>query len=397
MTLQNHCPACGAETNHLRLWSKNGCQILKCGDCGLGSAVAHGFDPSSYYTEAYFDGTLTDGYADYVGSEPVIRNEFRRIVSNLRRRIPAGKLFEIGAAYGFFLREAKPYYEVHGIEIAEKAAAFARLGGLDVQSGPVTKDAFEIIGPVDVIVMLDVIEHLEKPDLALQLCSEYLKPGGVLLVTTGDFGSLFAQISGKSWRLMTPPQHLWYFTERSLSQMARRFGLLTEQFEHPWKQVPLSLVIFQLARMTGIKLPLYRLSLLSRVGLPSNLFDALRVTFRKPRNQASAVSAQREHCGAVHNVEQIHRRPKKNIPRAEAKLRRDINVDGPLARFRPFCAVLAFSVLDSRDACPYPVVGAPVDTRGCGAKPCRPPANMHPPADRYIATIGTALFSDCEG
>ena len=152
MPPHQYCPACGAETNHLWLWSKNGCQILKCGDCGLGSAVAHNFDPISYYTEAYFDGTRTDGYADYVGSEPVIRNEFRRIVSNLRRRIPAGKLFEIGAAYGFFLTEAKPYYEVHGIEIAEKAAAFARLGDLDVQSGPVTKDAFEIIGPVDVIV-----------------------------------------------------------------------------------------------------------------------------------------------------------------------------------------------------------------------------------------------------
>jgi SAM-dependent methyltransferase len=294
MPPHRYCPACGKETNHLRLWSKNGCQILKCGDCGLGSAVAHSFDPLSYYTESYFDGTRTDGYADYVESEPVIRNEFRRIVSNLRRHIPAGKLFEIGAAYGFFLTEAKPYYEVHGIEIAEEAAAFARLGDLDVQSGPVTKDAFEIIGPVDVIVMLDVIEHLEKPDLVLQLCSEYLKPGGVLLVTTGDFGSLFAQISGKSWRLMTPPQHLWYFTKHSVSQMARRFGLLTEQLEHPWKQVPLSLIIFQLGRMAGIKLPLHRLSLLSRVGLPINLFDALRVTFRKPRNDPSAVSVQRD-------------------------------------------------------------------------------------------------------
>ena len=93
MPPHQYCPACGAETNHLRLWSKNGCQILKCGDCRLGLAVAHSFDPLSYYTEAYFDGTRTDGYADYVGSEPVIRNEFRRIVNNLRRRIPAGKLF----------------------------------------------------------------------------------------------------------------------------------------------------------------------------------------------------------------------------------------------------------------------------------------------------------------
>jgi SAM-dependent methyltransferase len=282
MQPNKYCPACAVETNHLRLWSKNGCQILKCSDCGLGSAVAHSFDPSSYYTEAYFDGTHRDGYANYLESEPVIRREFRHIISSLRRIIPCGKLFEIGAAYGFFLAEAKPYYEVHGVEIAEKAARFARSGDLDVQSGPVTKDIFETIGPVDVIVMLDVIEHLEKPDLVLQLCSEYLKPGGVILITTGDFGSLFAQLLGKGWRLMTPPQHLWYFTKQSVSQMARRFGLIPEKFEHPWKQVPLSLMIFQLSRMVGRKFSLDRLSLLNRVGLPVNLFDALRVTFRKP-------------------------------------------------------------------------------------------------------------------
>jgi 2-polyprenyl-3-methyl-5-hydroxy-6-metoxy-1,4-benzoquinol methylase len=198
MPSYKYCPACAAETDHFRLWSKNGCQILKCGDCGLGSATAHNFDPSSYYTEAYFDGTHRDGYADYVASEPIIRREFRRTISNLSRSIPAGRLFEIGAAYGFFLAEAKPYYEVHGIEIAETAARFARSSDLDTQSGPVTKDAFEKTGPLDVIVMLDVIEHLEKPDLALQLCSEYLKPSGVLLVTTGDFGSLVAQLSGKA-------------------------------------------------------------------------------------------------------------------------------------------------------------------------------------------------------
>src|SRR3954447_19908342 len=98
MPPRKYCPACAAETDHLDLWSKNGCQILKCRDCGLGAAVAYSFDPSSYYTEAYFNGTHTDGYADYLGSESVIRSEFRRIVSNLRRRIPAGKLFEIGAA-----------------------------------------------------------------------------------------------------------------------------------------------------------------------------------------------------------------------------------------------------------------------------------------------------------
>lgn len=276
-----YCPACASETHHSALWTKNGCQILKCDECGLGSATTSDFDPSSYYTKAYFDGNHVDGYADYIGSEPVIREEFRGIVNSLRYAIPTGKLFEIGSAYGFFLMEAQRYYEVHGVEIAEDAAAFARSRGLDVQSGAVTKETFERIGPVDAVVMLDVIEHLEDPASVLQLCGDYVRPGGAIVVTTGDFGSRFARISGKYWRLMTPPQHLWYFTKPSIRKMAARYGLELEYFTHPWKKVPVSLVLYQLGRMSAIKLSHESLSFFNQIGLPINLLDAMRVIFRK--------------------------------------------------------------------------------------------------------------------
>jgi hypothetical protein len=45
--------------------------------------------------------------------------------------------------------------------------------------------------------------------------------------------------------------------------------------------VPLSLVLYQIGRMIGIKLPPERLTALSNVGLPINLFDSMRVILRK--------------------------------------------------------------------------------------------------------------------
>src|SRR6266436_2474824 len=175
MLAVRYCPACATQTHHLALWTNNGCQILKCKGCGLGSAMVLGFDPSSYYTKAYFDGRHPDCYADYIGSEPVIRKEFRSVVKSIRCAAPTGRLFEIGSAYGFFLMEAQPYYEVHGVEIAEEAAAVARSRGLDVQSGAVSRQTFEQVGPLDAVVMLDVIEHLEDPASVLQLCADYLR------------------------------------------------------------------------------------------------------------------------------------------------------------------------------------------------------------------------------
>jgi SAM-dependent methyltransferase len=135
------------------------------------------------------------------------------------------------------------------------------------------------IGEVDVITMFDVIEHLPQPGEVLALCYRYLKPGGIIVITTGDFASMMARWTGTNWRLMTPPQHLWYFTKESLRRFSRQFGLAMEHFDHPSKRVPLSLIVFQLQRMLGVRGS--SISVASRVAIPLNLFDAMRVVLRK--------------------------------------------------------------------------------------------------------------------
>ena len=61
--------------------------------------------------------------------------------------------------------------------------------------------------------------------------------------------------------------------------LAARLGLTIESIDHPWKQVPLSLIGFQLRRMLGLS---RRVASTSTAGIPINLFDAMRVVFRKP-------------------------------------------------------------------------------------------------------------------
>jgi SAM-dependent methyltransferase len=274
------CPACGRATAHRLLYVKSGCDILQCRECGLGRTEATGFDPSSYYTGDYFDGGHSDGYADYLGAEPVLRREFAHTVEFIRRYCSGGRLLDVGCAYGFFLQEAKPFFEAFGVELAEDAAAHGRKSGLNVVTGVADEALFGQLGTMDVIVLLDVIEHLPSPRETLDLCARHLNPGGIIVVTTGDFGSLSARLTGARWRLMTPPQHLWFFTAPSMRRLAAALGLEFAHFDHPWKIVPLSLITFQLERMLG-RQPA-RAPSASRVGLPVNLFDAMRVVLRKP-------------------------------------------------------------------------------------------------------------------
>lgn len=276
--MQLSCPACAISTEHRALFVKNGCEILQCSACGLGRAVAVNFDPAGYYTGDYFSGRRPDGYADYLDTEPVLRREFARTLRFIRKRRPAGRLLELGCAYGFFLQEAAPYYDIQGLEISDDAAAFCRQRGLPVLTGVADEATFAQLGRFDVIVLLDVIEHLVDPARTLALCSRHLESGGVIVITTGDFSSLYARLSGRNWRLMTPPQHLWYFTPESMNRISTSVGLRPEVCDHPWKQVPISLISFQLARMLGIKASA---SPGSRIGIPVNLFDAMRCVLRK--------------------------------------------------------------------------------------------------------------------
>ena len=80
---------------------------------------------------------------------------------------------------------------------------------------------------------------------------------------------------------MTPPQHLWFFTPESIQRLSHSLGLALEACDHPWKLVPLALIEFQMRRLLGRD---HRpaADFANHIGLPVNLFDAMRCVLRNP-------------------------------------------------------------------------------------------------------------------
>jgi SAM-dependent methyltransferase len=216
-----------------------------------------------------------------VQAREVLHSQFQQDVALLNKLgAKRGRLLELGCAYGFFLDQAKDYYEVSGVELCEAAVQACKARGhLDVYHGQVSKESLARFEKVDVVVMLDVIEHLADPLEALEAAADKLNVGGLLLLTTGDFASLLARVAGSRWRLMTPPQHLWFFTPRSFEVLSSRLHMEVIYLDHPWKRVPFGLIIYQLCRFLSIQptLPAW----VHRFGIPVNLFDAMRIVFRK--------------------------------------------------------------------------------------------------------------------
>lgn len=271
------CPVCHVESVKWKFTVK-GYPIHECKQCGLGlTEVPQEMDILSIYDDSYFQGGQVDGYIDYLGSEKILRKQFAEELSQLQKHANNShrSLLEIGCAYGFFLEEAKKRFEVKGLEVAESAVAFCRTRGLDVSPGILDNAQIDKMDKFDVVCFFDVIEHVTDPEEFLSSVARITSKGGIIMFTTGDFKSLISRIMGKKWRLMTPPQHLFFYTRKSIEKLLENAGFQLVELTSPSRIVPMELFFYQLNRITGIRIPWLEKKF--KGGIRINPLDIMRV------------------------------------------------------------------------------------------------------------------------
>ena len=155
-----------------------------------------------------------------------------------RHRPGRGRLFEVGAGAGFFLKAAeRAGWTVAGIEISMEGVEFAttRLG-LDVRRES-AEDVSVPASSVDVAVMFDVIEHLLDPVAALRRVRDVLRPGGLLVVSTPNLNALTRLALGSEWAVLSPAEHLYNFSAATLGRLLTRAGFEGVAFERHYDGV----------------------------------------------------------------------------------------------------------------------------------------------------------------
>jgi SAM-dependent methyltransferase len=174
---------------------------------------------------------LHDLYRDmrddaYLREEAGRRATARRLLELIQRHVAGGRLLDVGCGHGLLLDEARRRgFEVSGIELSRSAAAYAR----DVLELDVTEDTLDDVhGSYDVIVLADVIEHLDDPAAALRTCANLLADRGALCVVTPDPASPTARLAGPRWWGLVPA-HTCLLPRRTLRELLAAEGLVISE------------------------------------------------------------------------------------------------------------------------------------------------------------------------
>lgn len=218
------CPLCGSASTcvRLRLHERD---CLRCRACTL--EFLHP-QPSAEALQAVYD---RDYYRPWLWEmtdddlEAMKLRTFRWQLKLVRRYGGGGNLLDVGCALGAMLRAGQEAgYVPFGVELNPAAVERARQHAQDVRCGTLAQAGYAP-DTFDIVTMTDLLEHVHDPASTLREVRRILKPGGVLLITTPNTGSLGARLLGRHWPHYKI-EHLFYFNRKALRMLLAEFEIL---------------------------------------------------------------------------------------------------------------------------------------------------------------------------
>lgn len=287
-----HCPVCkGASAS--RTMMRGIYTLYRCSQCTFVFVFPLPADIAAIYSKEYFhgDGVLRQqfGYADYEQDKAAMHDVFVALLKKFEKHTSGRRVFDVGAATGYFLDIARSRgWKTGGIEISSFAGGQAHAKGHDVSVGRFDvpfADGHSLKG-YDVLTMWDVLEHMGDPRMAIKNSHELLLPQGLLAINTVNIYSFVARMMGKRWHLMVPPEHVSFFSPESLRRLLSENGFRVVHMGTLPKKFTLSYICMILSHhflqkcfirfARAFDTPFWR-----RVALPLNLHDNIFVLAEK--------------------------------------------------------------------------------------------------------------------
>lgn len=211
--------------------------VLACPLCQVAQTfpVLSAREVERYYTREYY---AIDESIALEASRQSMRERAARI-RRIRRYLKSGRLLDVGAGMGLFLKTARESgFEVQGLELSREAARLGKkLWDLDIAHGDLLTAALPG-SHFDVVTLSHVFEHIDDPVTAARLLHETTRKGGLLVIGVPNFASAQARLFRERWFHLDVPRHRFHYTPQSLSSILRTTGFSIVEVnylsEHNW-------------------------------------------------------------------------------------------------------------------------------------------------------------------
>jgi len=249
--MNRSCPLC-ENRNPSHLWTitrfEQPFDIKVCPDCSMiyQDPLPEAHQVEELYDQAYYTGQGGQGRYTYLdertnprGHRAVNRARIRFLLRIWRRlRDPASQtpeypvFLDVGCSFGALVQEAQMAgCDAHGIDISGYAVQEGIRAGLDIRKAtPESLPSWS--SPLDLVTMIEVIEHLPDPASALRSLARAMQPGGILVIQTANMDGRQARRAGSAYHYYLPG-HLVYFSRKTLTTMLSQCGFDVVRVSYP--------------------------------------------------------------------------------------------------------------------------------------------------------------------
>ena len=209
---------------------------MKCKNCEI--EYLYPYPTQKELEEIYSDDYAAWGIGEEDSFSKMKKDKFKKLLKYVLKYRKNGKLLDIGCGPGYLMEEAKELgFDVYGVEVGEKAADIAKnkFGGEKIYNGIIEKSNFKN-NYFDIIMMSDVLEHVESPLELLKKSRELLNctGGGYIVITTPNTNSFTCKTMKSKWSHYNI-EHIHYFNEKSIETLASLIGFEIIEIRPFWK------------------------------------------------------------------------------------------------------------------------------------------------------------------
>lgn len=226
------CPVCGRQDFSPVLTAESMDQIVstpftvvRCNGCGLMMTSPR---PTADAIGAFYESGFYEQGENLVKRSlinPVMKGLHELRLRQVTRRMPGGKILDVGCGKGKFLQVAARHgWEAWGIEPSQRSLSYAQdRSGMKIVGGRF-EDADLPDGYFDVVTMWHTLEHFYHPDETLKNVRGKLRDGGLLIIRVPNGASWDFSLGRAKWFHLDVPRHLYHFSPDSLGRLIEQAG-----------------------------------------------------------------------------------------------------------------------------------------------------------------------------